>query len=103
MAVQTLMIIDGLRRCSESKENQTLKPGRNIITFLICTNLILYLWDTIEAKTPGYNKARKYYYGKIFWTILGHLLLPLTIFYRFHSSVALADIWASAYQVGSHH
>ena len=103
MAVQTLMIIDGLRRCSESKQNQTLKPGRNIITFLICTNLILYLWDTIEAKTPGYNKARKYYYGKIFWTILGHLLLPLTIFYRFHSSVALADIWASAYQAGSHH
>ena len=97
------MIIDGLRRCSESKQNQTLKPGRNIITFLICTNLILWLWETIEAKTPGYNKARKYYYGKIFWTILGHLLLPLTIFYRFHSSVALADIWASAYQAGTHH
>ena len=97
------MIMDGLRRCSESKENQTLKPGRNMITFLIFANLTLYLWDTIEAKTPGYSKGRKYYYGTIFWTILGHLLLPLTIFYRFHSSVALADIWASAYQVGSHH
>ena len=97
------MIIDGLRRCSDSNENQTLKPGRNMVTFLICANLTIYLWDTIEAKTPGYNKARKYYYGKIFWTILGHLLLPLTIFYRFHSSVALADIWASAYQAGSHH
>ena len=58
--------MDGLRRCSESKENQTLKPGRNMITFLIFANLTLYLWDTIEAKTPGYSKGRKYYYGTIF-------------------------------------
>ena len=97
------MIIDGLRRCSDSNENQTSKPGRNMVTFLICANLTIYLWDTIEAKTPGYSKGRKKFFGKIFWTLLGHLTSPLTIFYRFHSSVALADIWASAYKAGSHH
>ena len=97
------MITDGLRRCSESKENQTLKPGRNMVTFLICANLTIWLWDTIESKTPGYSNGRKDYYGKVFWTLFGHLQLPLIIFYRFHSSVALADIWASAYQAKSHH
>ena len=32
-----------------------------------------------------------------------HVALPLCIFYRFHSSVALADIWGSAYRPGNHH
>ena len=97
------MIVDGLRRCSDSRDNQTLKPGRNLVTFLLVANLTIYLWDTVEVKTSGYSKGRKSYYGDEFWTIVSHMTLPLTIFYRFHASVALADIWSSAYQPGSHH
>ena len=97
------MIVDGLRRCSDSSQNQSSKPGRNLVTFLIVANITIYIWETIETKQDGYNIGRKTYYGKEFWTILSHALLPLTIFYRFHSSVALADIWASAYQPGSYH
>ena len=37
------------------------------------------------------------------WTIIAHTTLPLSIFYRFHSAVALADIWSSAYKPGDHH
>ena len=44
------MIVDGLRRCSDSRDNQDEKPGRQMITFLIIANLCMYLWETLEAK-----------------------------------------------------
>ena len=74
-----------------------------MLTFLIVANLALYIWETIEVKKTPFQAARKEYYGESFWIVASHLLLPLTIFYRFHSSVALVDIWSSAYQPGSHH
>ena len=38
------------------------------------------------------------FYGELLWTFLSHSTMPLIIFYRFHSSVALVDIWSSAYK-----
>ena len=46
---------------------------------------------------------QKKFYGTYLWAIVKHMTLPLCIFYRFHSAVALADIWNSAYKPGDHH
>ena len=45
------MIVDGLRRCSDSAENQRARPGRQLLTFLIASNLAMYVWDTFELKS----------------------------------------------------
>ena len=37
------------------------------------------------------------------WTVISHMTLPLSIFYRFHSAVALVDIWSSAYKPADKH
>lgn len=37
------------------------------------------------------------YYGYYLWNILNHICLPLTMFYRFHSSVCLVEIWNNAF------
>lgn len=37
------------------------------------------------------------------WTLLSHLTLPLALFYRFHSSVCLADMWKAAYEEEESH
>ena len=84
--LQTPMIIDGLRRCSDLEENQTRKPGKPWVTFLIIANLIMYLWETLEVKNPDVYKEQKQYYGNEFWIIISHVTLPLCIFYRFHFS-----------------
>ena len=97
------MIVDGLRRCSCSRENQRRKPGRNLLTFLLIANLAIYFWDTFEVKSYSYQENMKAFYGSNLWTVLSHITLPLVIFYRFHSSVALADIWSSAYKPGAEH
>ena len=91
------MIVDGLRRCSDSIENQIEKPGRNMVTFLIIANMTIYFWDMLESNTGLYSE-RKEFYGDEFWTFASHMAMPLILFYRFHSSVALADIWSSAYR-----
>lgn len=96
--LQTPMIVDGLRRCSDSPENQRVRPGRQLITFLIASNLAMYVWDTFELKSYELQHDRIEFYGELLWTFLSHSTMPLIIFYRFHSSVALVDIWSSAYK-----
>ena len=80
--IQTPMIMDGLRRCSNSRHNKKKKPGRELVTFLIIANLIMYLWDTLEVKNTGIFKGPKKYYGENFWITISHMTLPLCIFYR---------------------
>ena len=60
--LQTSMIVDGLRRCSDSHFNQKRKPGRNVIMFLLITNFATYFWDTFEIKSAEYQVGYQIYY-----------------------------------------
>ncbi|XP_076046380.1 proton channel OtopLc-like isoform X2 [Oratosquilla oratoria] len=101
--VQTALICDGLRRCSNSKELQQRKPGRELVTFLVVANVAMWLLETFEIKSQEGNSDKYKYYGPELWTLLSHLTLPLVLFYRFHSSVCLADMWKASYEVDSEH
>ncbi|XP_015593570.1 uncharacterized protein LOC107266975 isoform X2 [Cephus cinctus] len=96
--IQTPLIIDGLRRCSNAKKYRIEKPGRELITFLVICNVALWIIETFEIKSTDMQDDRYEFYGKVLWTILKHMTVPLTMFYRFHSSVCLVDIWKSAYE-----
>lgn len=98
--IQTPFIIDGLRRCSNTKKLRELKPGRELVTFLIVSNVALWITQTFEIKSRGLKDFRYEFYGKFLWTIVGHATMPLMMFYRFHSSVCLVDIWKLAYERG---
>lgn len=98
--IQTPFIIDGLRRCSNSKQLRQEKPGRELITFLVVCNVAMWIMETFEIKSQDKQDDRYEVYGKFLWIIFSHMTLPLTMFYRFHSSVCLADIWKSAYEYG---
>ncbi|XP_046679079.1 LOW QUALITY PROTEIN: proton channel OtopLc-like [Homalodisca vitripennis] len=99
--LQTPFIIDGLRRCSNSRSLRLNKPGRELVTFLIVCNVAMWITETFEIKSQSISRDyRSQFYGRVLWTMLSHLTLPLTMFYRFHSSVCLVDIWKSAYEKG---
>ncbi|GIY17360.1 hypothetical protein CDAR_1462 [Caerostris darwini] len=98
VVVQTPFIIDGLRRCSNSQTLRYKKPGREIITFLIILNLTLWIVNTFELKSVEHHHGQEEYFGDLVWMFIGHTTLPLMLFYRFHSSVCLADMWKSAYE-----
>ena len=96
--IQTPMIVDGLRRCSYSPDGQKEMKGRNVITFLIVANLAAYVMETVMIRSVDYQTKKIEMFGLNTWTIISHLTLPVCIFYRFHSAVALVDIWKSAYK-----
>lgn len=49
--IQTPFIIDGLRRCTNDPHLRRTKPGRELVTFLIITNVALWAFYTFSVKT----------------------------------------------------
>lgn len=73
-----------------------------MVTFLVIANIGMWLLQTFEVKSHEVQDDRYDFYGKELWTILGHMCLPLMMFYRFHSSVCFGDIWKYAYEPSGH-
>lgn len=102
ISIQTPMLCDALRRCSEDTERQRNKPGRSHITFILIGNMVLYVWATLKLKSGSTNFADIDFYGGFFYATIQNMCLPLILFFRFHSAVALSDIWNSLYKPGDH-
>jgi hypothetical protein len=98
VVVQTLFIVDGMHRCSMSRRLRFKKPGREMVTFAVILNITSWIFYTFESKAVEEYNHEGTYYGKIVWMIFSHTTLPLMLFFRFHSSVCLADIWKFAYE-----
>ncbi|XP_022672950.1 uncharacterized protein LOC111255342 isoform X3 [Varroa destructor] len=100
VVLQTLFLSDGLRRCSNQRRHQFLKPGRELVTFLIICNITMWVTTTFKTDTQHESESAELIFGKSCWILIKHATLPLMLFYRFHSSVCLSDIWKSAYETG---
>ena len=75
------------------------KPGREMITFLLVCNFAMWAINTLETRKADSNPLQMNFYGFWAWTIITHVTTPLTIFFRFHSTVCLCDIWKRTYKV----
>lgn len=60
-------------------------------------NLAIWMHDSLSAKKIKLNPIQNEYYHIQTWSIIQAFTSPLSIFYRFHSSVCLADIWQEVY------
>lgn len=96
--VQTLFIVDAMHRCSQSRALRFQKPGREFITFLVILNITSWIVYTFETKAAEVYHNEPAFYGETVWMIVSHTTLPLMLFFRFHSSVCLADVWKFAYE-----
>ncbi|BHF84535.1 hypothetical protein SprV_0902768600 [Sparganum proliferum] len=97
--MQVFLILEASRRCVKSQAHALNKPGRTLLTFLLVLNLAMWVVNTFELKHAENHHIHKKYYTGIAWKIITHLSLPLLIFFRFHSTVCLADIWSNAYKL----
>ncbi|KAH1019495.1 hypothetical protein HUJ04_009305 [Dendroctonus ponderosae] len=102
VVIQTTFIVDGMSRSSNTKTLRKKKPGREFVTFLIICNVAMWIMQTFEVKPHGLDEYRPEFYSKVLWSIVGHMCLPLMMFYRFHSSVCIGDIWQYAYMPSGH-
>ncbi|CAF0750746.1 unnamed protein product, partial [Didymodactylos carnosus] len=95
--LQTLFILDGLRRRANTHKAKREKPGREFVALLIVLNISLWLLDTFISKKMETNQIQVQFYDKITWAIIHTLAAPLSMFYKFHSSVCLSDMWQAIY------
>lgn len=100
--MQSPFLVVGIRRCSNSKKLRFKKPGRELITFALILNITLWIVNTFELKSVEKHHGMPEYYGKMVWMIISHTTLPIMLFYRFHSSICLSDIWKYAYEKDDH-
>lgn len=98
-ACQTMFILDASRRNAATAEHMRKKPGREIVTFLLVTNLAMWAISTLEKSRAESHPIQLNFYGLWAWTIITHVSMPLAIFYRFHSTVCLCEIWKRAYKM----
>ncbi|XP_031622847.1 proton channel OtopLc isoform X2 [Contarinia nasturtii] len=98
-ACQTMFILDASRRNAATAEHMRKKPGREIVTFLLVANLAMWAISTLEKSRAESHPIQLNFYGLWAWTIITHVSMPLAIFYRFHSTVCLCEIWKRAYKM----
>nr|XP_029717773.1 proton channel OtopLc-like [Aedes albopictus] len=98
-SVQTLFVMNAWwRRCKGAKQNRT-KPGREIITFLLISNMSIWFINTLIKTNASFRPTLMKFYGIWAWTIITHISMPLAIFYRFHSTICLFEVWKNTYKV----
>lgn len=99
---QTVFILCAQRLMALSPSLQSKKPGREIVTFLLLCNVAMFLINTFETQKASANTLTSDFYGESIWMMIVYGTVPLTIFYRFHSSVCFAEIWKVSYRVKKH-
>ncbi|KAI1716596.1 otopetrin domain-containing protein [Ditylenchus destructor] len=92
-----LIYIAGKLRIQGDHRLRQSQPGKQAITFLLLANISMFLMNLLEAEKAGVSETVVNFYGKKSWVFLVRSFSPLTIFYRFHSSVCLAEVWKNAY------
>lgn len=101
--LQTVFILIASRLVASTPKLQANKPGREIVTFMMVINMALFLVNTFEGQKASANRALVDFYGMQAWALIVMSTMPLSIFYRFHSSVCFAEIWKHAYRVHVRH
>ncbi|XP_073963847.1 proton channel OtopLc-like isoform X2 [Choristoneura fumiferana] len=96
--LQSLFIIDAWWRRSSTSEQRRDKPGRQLVTFLLVANMAMWAINTLEKNRAEFRPAHLEFYGPWAWTIITHVSMPLAIFYRFHSTICLFEIWKNCFK-----
>ena len=94
---QTLLVIDAMQRYAKTRQHEIEMIGRGSISFLIIANVAMWIYKTMVIKDVLLHKHLDFY-GDTAWPIILSLCLPLQLFFFFHSSVCLAEVWSEAFK-----
>ncbi|XP_050430250.1 proton channel OtopLc-like isoform X2 [Adelges cooleyi] len=98
VAIQSSLIAEACRRSSWSRHQLFTKPGRQVITYLLCSNMALWLFDSFITQSWMSQERQLRFMGLLSWGLLSRISLPLLVFYRFHSGILLLQIWYKSYR-----
>lgn len=96
---QSTLIAETSRRSCITRFQMLAKPGRQVITFLLFSNAVLWAFDTVITQNWLSQELQLRFFGVLAWGVLSRIGLPLLIFYRFHSCVLLLEAWNKCYRI----
>lgn len=96
--IQTMFILDASHRTVRTNLQAHKRPGRELITFLLVCNFAMWLISTLETGKADSHPLQLSFYGFWGWTVISRFSCPLAIFFRFHSTVCLCEIWKKIYK-----
>lgn len=94
VTLQSLFIADVVCR----KRSNQKQPGRQLITFLMIANFTLWIIYTFEMQKVEASPVQLRVYGFTAWALIIRTTLPLSIFYRIHSTITFAEVWKNSYK-----
>ncbi|CEF63987.1 Otopetrin family-containing protein [Strongyloides ratti] len=108
--LQALFILIASRMKASSKYARLKKPGKQFVTFLLIANVSLFFFHTLEGMKCIFGNTDSQVTEDVSesrinaenYLSLVYAVSPLVIFYRFHSSVCLAEIWKHCYSEKIH-
>lgn len=95
---QSTLMAEASKRSCITRCQMMAKPARQVITFLLFSNAVLWAFDTVVIHNWISQELQLRFFGVLAWGIISRLGLPLLIFYRFHSCVLLLEIWNKCYR-----
>ncbi|XP_072941900.1 proton channel OtopLc-like [Epargyreus clarus] len=92
---QTLLVLDAWsRRCDSGR----VRPGRQLVTFLLVGNFALWLLNRVKNARAEFHPLQMEFFGVWAWTLITHVSVPLLVCYRFLATVCFYEIWKNAYK-----
>nr|CAD7445238.1 unnamed protein product [Timema bartmani] len=64
---QSTLISEGMRRASLTRYQMIVRPGRQIITFLLCSNAVLWAYDTFVTQSWMSQELQLRFFGVLAW------------------------------------
>ncbi|XP_076230838.1 proton channel OtopLc [Calliopsis andreniformis] len=95
---QSTLIAEASKRSCITRFQIIAKPARQVITFLLFSNSVLWAFDTIITQNWISQELQLRFFGVLAWGVISRIGLPLLIFYRFHSCVLLLEAWNKCYR-----
>ncbi|XP_015431948.1 PREDICTED: uncharacterized protein LOC107188207 [Dufourea novaeangliae] len=95
---QSTLIAEASKRSCITRFQLIAKPARQVITFLLFSNSVLWAFDTVITQNWISQELQLRFFGVLAWGVLSRIGLPLLIFYRFHSCVLLLEAWNKCYR-----
>jgi hypothetical protein len=95
---QTILIIEAQNIWTLDSQTKKSKPARSLIMLLILVDVSLWISETLTVKKFDMYDIQISYYDIVFWSLVSAISCPLAIFFRFHSSFCLSNIWKTLYE-----
>lgn len=96
---QSTLIAEASKRSCITRFQMMAKPARQVITFLLFSNAVLWAFDTVVTQSWLSQELQLRFFGVLAWGVISRIGLPLLVFYRFHSCVLLLEAWNKCYRM----